>query len=308
MKFLIDTDIGSDVDDAFALYALLKLVPNDVIGITTVYGNACLRAKISQKLVNSMCLEIPVICGENTPIYSPENIWLTGYEGKEILTEEEFQKEFKSPKSAPEFIVEQIEKHKNNISIIAIGPLTNIAKALEINPEIKNFISNFYFMGGAIYDPNPIPPVLKENKPYRAEASHNIKCDVGAAKKVIKAIPNIKFITNDVSHKATFSRRKIEKFLKKYKNDTEWLLAEMLKVWLDYKSKIYGYKIKSTVLHDVLTVAEALNLNFIDYLKGDIEILDNGETKFYYKKGSHLFSYKFDDLAFKNWLYDLLGI
>ena len=110
-KFLLDTDIGSDVDDAFALLALLKLVPERLIGVTTAYGCAELRAKIAKKLIETTGHNIPVVAGESSPLSSPQPIHLTGREGFGVLTEEEREKpleDFGIETNAPEFIAKQV--------------------------------------------------------------------------------------------------------------------------------------------------------------------------------------------------------
>jgi purine nucleosidase len=117
-KFLLDTDIGSDVDDAFALLTLLKLVPERLIGVTTAYGCAELRAKITKKLIEAAGYDIPVVAGESSPIGSPQPIHLTGKEGFGVLTKEEIEKPIESfgiETNAPEFIVKQVTNYPGEV-------------------------------------------------------------------------------------------------------------------------------------------------------------------------------------------------
>ena len=304
-KFLLDTDIGSDVDDAFALLALLKLVPERLIGVTTAYGCAELRAKIAKKLIETTGHNIPVVAGESSPLSSPQPIHLTGREGCGVLTEEEREKpleDFGIETNAPEFIVKQVTSNPGEVILICIAPLTNIARAIEIEPKLGKYLKGLFFMGGGITFDSPTPKELRAGQTYRAIPSYNVEQDVEAAKKVISSIPLIRFITNDVTLHTKFARRRVEKFLRKKKNRAEALVANMLRVWLNYRSELFGFPVRVTYLHDVLTVAEALGMGFVSYAQGEVEVTNRGETLFTVGSGNHLVGHQVDRLSFLNWI------
>ncbi len=283
MKFLLDTDIGSDIDDALALLTLLKLSPESLVGVTTVYACADLRAKIACKLLKKAGYKIPVIAGESQPLFSPEPLWTTGHEGDGILTLEERNsslEEWGIPHGAAKFIVEQAFKYKNELILLCIAPLTNIALAMKIEPRLPHYVHRVFFMGGGITHEAPLPSKLMPNKIYRAQPSHNILMDVEAARIVFQQFPKIHLITNDVTSKVWWGRRRIEKFLRTSQEGAELLVAQMLRVWLRYRSELFGHPVHSVCLHDVLTVTEALKGGWVDYIKGQLEINSDGSTHF----------------------------
>jgi len=86
MKALLDTDIGSDVDDALALLLLLRLNEPELVGLTTVYGDVRTRAKVARKILDAAEVDAPVHCGAGKPIRTNEAIWHSGTEGSGVLS------------------------------------------------------------------------------------------------------------------------------------------------------------------------------------------------------------------------------
>ncbi|HEW91772.1 MAG TPA: nucleoside hydrolase, partial [Thermotogaceae bacterium] len=82
-RIIIDTDTGTDVDDAVAITLALKSPELKVEGITTVYGNTLLRAQIVLKLLKLMGInDVPVAAGIEKPLLRERDIWWPGHEGK----------------------------------------------------------------------------------------------------------------------------------------------------------------------------------------------------------------------------------
>ena len=143
-KLIIDTDIGTDGDDALALaYALASGV--DIALITTVHGNTQVRAKVAQHLIHLMGYTIPVIAGEQKPIKQSQIFW-TGIEGYGVPAMPDL------PDHGVESIIQCVNEFKNNMSIVAIGPLTNIALALQKDPGLEKRINHLYIMGNAVHE------------------------------------------------------------------------------------------------------------------------------------------------------------
>jgi purine nucleosidase len=88
---LVDTDIGSDIDDALALLLLLHLEDVALLGITTVYGNVALRAKIARRILEAAGQAVPVVVGTGVPMSSPLPVWHMGVEGVGLLNDDEAQ-------------------------------------------------------------------------------------------------------------------------------------------------------------------------------------------------------------------------
>lgn len=169
-KIILDTDIGDDIDDAYAL-ALLMNQPNmKVLGVTTAFGPTRQRADLAAKLLKVMGHgDVPVYAGRPTDKKpTKQHDWAKGYAGKNLKTE-----------PAVEFLRREIERAPGEITLCAIGPLTNLGDLLTRYPETKPKIKRIVIMGGAVYvgyGTNPKP-----------EPEWNIKCDVAAARAVYES-------------------------------------------------------------------------------------------------------------------------
>ena len=167
---LLDSDIGSDVDDALALSVLLGSPEVDLVGVTTVYGDTTVRARLAARLIDLATAgkKVPVIPGAQMPL-SGRPVWWAGHEGKafdDLDTQPISQR-----RDAAEFLAEAAAAHPGQISLLAIGPLTNIANAMRIDPAFARNIGHLHVMGGHFGHPAPA-------------AEHNIICDVDAAREV----------------------------------------------------------------------------------------------------------------------------
>jgi purine nucleosidase len=179
---ILDTDIGTDVDDAMAL-SLAALCPDfEILGVTTVHADAPLRARIARKLLDQAGrTDVPVIPGASQPLRMPlpENFtWmprLRGHEGVGILQGEELLPSANPDATADDaanFIIEQVAQRPGEVSLIAIGMLTNMGRALQLEPRLVDWISDLTLMGGLIYPEKfPFPPMLETNLNADPEAA-----------------------------------------------------------------------------------------------------------------------------------------
>ena len=117
-KVIIDTDIGDDVDDAFALALAVKSPELRVLGVTTTFGDTEARAKITDRFLGEVGrADIPVMAGKATATKNPMSqtkIWRGGHFVKA------------SHGDAVTFLLDQIRKYPGEITLIAIGPLMNV--------------------------------------------------------------------------------------------------------------------------------------------------------------------------------------
>lgn len=166
-QIILDTDIGTDVDDSIALLQILSDLNDRSLFLTTVYGNTSLRSQIASSYIELTGCTIPVFTGEGEPL-SKREIFYSGFEGKqfEILDERHVKKS-----SANEVISSLINENPET-TVVAIGPLTNLAIAVLHDPMIANKIKHAYVMGGR----------FETGKP-----EHNILCDDEAAKIVFQS-------------------------------------------------------------------------------------------------------------------------
>jgi inosine-uridine nucleoside N-ribohydrolase len=140
-KIIIDTDIGDDVDDAFALALAVRSPELQLLGVTTTFGDTEARAKIADRFLGEVGrAEIPVLAGKATGTKNPMSQRRYG--------ESHFAKA--SHGDAVEFLLEQIRKYPGEITLIAIGPLMNVGAAIDKDAATFRKLKRVVLMGGSI--------------------------------------------------------------------------------------------------------------------------------------------------------------
>ena len=266
-KVIISTDIGSDVDDTYAIVLALKSPELEVKAITTVYGDTVLRAKIVYKLLKLMNnSDVPVYAGRRLPLTSyltgNKEIWLTGHEGEGILTEEDLKIPVPS-KDAVDAIVEQVMENPGEITLISIGPLTNIAAAIIAKPEITNKIKRIVMMGGVAH-------IFNESNLDLPPVEHNVHCDPLAAAIVFGSGIPITMIGANVTLNVPINDHILNEIKKKSTSLTN-VLARLTEIWWEF----LGQRISH--LHDALPVAFCVDPSIFELVKCDVSILLDGE-------------------------------
>jgi len=175
-KIIIDTDIGDDVDDAFALALAVKSPELQVLGVTTTFGDTEARAKIVDRFLGEVGrAEIPVLAGKATATKNPMSQRRYGEGGH-------FAKS--SHGDAVDFLLEQIRKYPGQITLVAIGPLMNVGAAIDKDAATFRKLKRVVLMGGSIRRgygdlgyTAPVPPMPE----------WNILNDVASAQKLFAA-------------------------------------------------------------------------------------------------------------------------
>lgn len=163
-KVIIDCDPG--IDDALAIILALKSKEIEVIGITTVSGNveSLQGAKNALKVLKLLGrLDIPVYLGESKPI-KRELVTAQDTHGEDGLGEtflEEVSSEY-IRENGVDFILNTLKNHEN-VSIIALGPLTNLCRAIEKDSESFHRVKEIVSMGGAYKSHGNCSPVAEFN-------------------------------------------------------------------------------------------------------------------------------------------------
>jgi inosine-uridine nucleoside N-ribohydrolase len=145
-KILLDTDIGSDIDDAVCLAYLLANPACDLLGVTTVSGEAEKRAQMVSAMCRVAGKEIPIFPGRERPLL-PGKKWQPQAPQAAQLSHWPHQTEF--PKGqAVEFMRRTILAHPGEVILLAIGPLTNVAALLAADAEIFGLLKGLVLMCG----------------------------------------------------------------------------------------------------------------------------------------------------------------
>jgi len=141
-KVIIDTDIGDDIDDAFALALALRSPELEILGISTTFGDTEARAKIVDRFLGEAGrTDIPVVTGTPTHTTNVMNQRRYGEAGH-------FAKAVHG--NAVDFILEQIRRYPGQITLIAIGPLMNVGALIDKDPTTFLKLKRVVMMGGSI--------------------------------------------------------------------------------------------------------------------------------------------------------------
>lgn len=171
-KVILDTDIGDDIDDAYALTLALHSPELELLGVTTAWGDTALRARLAARLlVAAGNGNIPVATGVATQSKTDftQRAWAAAGPAE-------------ARRDAVDFLLAQARRYPHQVTLIAIAPLTNIGAAIDRDPADFRLLKRVVLMGGSVYrgygdlQATPAPP---------PEAEYNIAMDPGAARKLL---------------------------------------------------------------------------------------------------------------------------
>lgn len=261
-RIIIDTDIGDDIDDAYAIALAVKMQKFDILGVTTVYRNSEQRAKIASALLMALGRsDVGVYAGRDYPYkekFRIEDFEETLPDGRPVIPHyfEEFGSAPVRSQGAAEFIAEQAEKFPGEIVVVAIGPLTNLAEVCQKYPAAFAKLDRIVCMGGAFSG---------------EKAEWNIRCDPEAAAAVLGSGVPISFVGLDVTAHTYLNGKDVQE-VTSGKGEAFGLLNKMLGKWMD------SHPGRNPTMHDALTVAEVVG-GFCRYDERRIEIPLEGNER-----------------------------
>jgi purine nucleosidase len=198
-KLLLDTDIGSDIDDAVCLAYLLAQPKCELLGITTVSGEPVQRAMLASALCQVVGRQVPIFPGAEAPLLGrqrqprvPQASALARW-----AHEERFPRG-----QAVEFLRQTIRAHPGEITLLAIGPMTNIALLFAIDPDLPTLLKSLVLMCGvftqrlpgvgplewnAICDPHAAAMVYRASVPRHRSIGLDVTCQVTRAADLVRA-------------------------------------------------------------------------------------------------------------------------
>lgn len=240
-KIIIDTDIGTDVDDMLAVaYALESGL--DVALITTVHGDAKLRAQIARTFTNMLGRgDIPIAAGESSSLVLKQLYW-TGVE-KNITVDPQLP----IREDGVDAFAECVYQNKHQINVVSIAPMTNIAKAFQRYPDLPQYINHIYIMGNAICARD----LDGSEQFFLNYRSHNFKVDPHAVDIVFAADVPKTIITTDVCKKNHFASDDFDKLNKPWNSVMAYLRASW-ENWADYSMYDVAYLYDPLVIHHLI--------------------------------------------------------
>ncbi len=250
-KVIFDTDIADDVDDAYAL-ALVCATPNfQLLGVTTTFGQTHERAQVTAKLLNALGRKaVPVYAGRTgSAKIGRQYEWAKGYNSASIRS-----------LAADEFLYQSIKANPGEVTIIAVGALTNVGDLLTKHPDVKGLIKAVYIMGGAVHiGYNGKPPAIAE---------WNIKCDVEAARKLFASGVPVVMAGLESTAMMQLDEERQKKLFAKGSVSTD-ALAALTNLWGNHVPTLF----------DPVAVAAAGGVSFWETETMHIEVDDQAVTK-----------------------------
>ena len=250
-KVILDTDIGNNVDDAYALTLLVSLQKAKLLGVTTVSGATEQRAQLAAKLLMKLgSSTIPVYAGR--PNDQPMNglyEWALGFHSTSLQ---------KVP--AVEFLHEQIQRFPGEITLVAIGPLTNLGDLFLRYPQTARQVKHIVAMGGALnvgYDGQP--PAVPE---------YNVKSDPIAAQVVFQSGAPLTMVGLDATVMMQLDEARQAQLFALGTPATD-ALGALTALWGD----------RIPTLFDPMAVACALGYRFADDEPHHVVVEDDGLTR-----------------------------
>jgi inosine-uridine nucleoside N-ribohydrolase len=237
VKVVLDTDIGTDIDDAWALGYALKSPTFQLLGVTVSDADTPQRARMAAKLLHRLGrTDVPVAVGRKTAAVPPDRI------DYQFTWAEDFVAYKPVATPAADFLADLIRKNPREITLVAVGPLQNIGDLVKQHPDVVPLVKRVVLMGGSIganyYGPAPV-------------AEWNVKLAIPEAQAVYSAAWPVTIVPLDSTSYVRLEDRERDALLKS-RTPLVIALEALLRLWADRPTS-------RMTLHDQLAIAEAQN-------------------------------------------------
>ncbi|MBB3317817.1 inosine-uridine nucleoside N-ribohydrolase [Rhizobium sp. BK181] len=266
-KVIYDTDPG--VDDAMALLFLHRHPDIDLIGITTVFGNASVETTTRNALFLKREWNIPAPVAKGASVTvdptREERAWPTFVHGENGLGNIEVPETVDlplDPRPAHRFIIDTVRANPGEVRLVAVGRMTNLAMAIKEDPEIAGLVKDVVIMGGNFYVPGNVSPV--------AEA--NIHGDPEAADIVLTAPWKVAVIGLDVTAITTMSRSYLADIAAKGDGAVK-LLNDLSQDYIDF----YKHAVEDGMMvHDSCACVYVVAPELFSIISGPVRVVCGG--------------------------------
>lgn len=234
-KVLLDTDIGTDIDDAWAVGYALKSPSFELLGVTVTDADTPARARIACKLLERLGrTDVPVAVGRQTSAVPPQRV------DYQFTWAEDFQTYKPVTTPAVEFLADTIRRNPGEVTLIAVGPLQNIGDLVRLHPDVVPLVKRVVLMSGSVganaWSAAPV-------------AEWNVKLAIPEAQAVYAARWPLTIVPLDSTTYVQLQDRERET-LRKAGTPLVRALEALLRLWADNPGS-------RMTLHDQLAVAEA---------------------------------------------------
>lgn len=253
LPLILDTDIGSDVDDALALAFALRHPGIDLRAVTTVSGDVVRRAEIAKKLLQIAGRDdIEVCAGAAVEPPAGRHPW-AGHEGEGLLDKDESVEV--SERDGVSLLLSQ--SGVPGIEVATVGMQTNLAAALNRDPSLVERLGHVTVMGGVF------APVQTQRGTAPPSIDHNLNCDPRGALRSLNAGLRVMYVPVDVTVHTPLSQDQADRLRK---GDALCrALTRLIDVWMRVTAGVDGRAPSdpAALLHDPLAVACTIDRSFV---------------------------------------------
>jgi purine nucleosidase len=257
----VDTDIGlgtpgAEIDDAAALIMLMTSPGLTLLGAGSIFGNVpCGDALVNLCRLQSFFNRSDILSGRGTNKPLIENMewfsgWLSSY-GETLPFEVS-----KNLPTSTHLMIDLVKEHPHQVTILAIGPLTNLALAVQLEPDFIPLVKEVVAMGGSFGSKQEIP-------------EFNMHCDPEAADIVFNAGWNLKLVGINITGQVKYTRKEFASL--KGSHSATLLLQKMAPGWIDRMEEM-GWEHGGCALHDAIPVAYLLNQSLLTFNNTGVKV------------------------------------
>jgi inosine-uridine nucleoside N-ribohydrolase len=265
MKVILDTDPGTDIDDAWAIAFVIQHAGFEPLGVTVTDADTPARGRIACKLLHQAGQgNLPVAVGRQTPTPA-------GRIDYQFSWAEDFTAVRPVPASAADFIVEQVKRYPGQVTLIAVGPLQNLADALRKEPRLGDYCKRVVLMSGCIYG--------TASDPSKPRPEWNVVASRADAQLVYGAGLPLTIVPLDATTRVQLQESERDR-VRRHRSPLTTALEALYRLWLS------GPNSRMT-LHDQLAVAEAASPGTFFAKKENLQLRvdDQGYTRIDAQRG-----------------------
>lgn len=255
-RIVIDTDIGTDVDDLWTLAMVPGLTGVDLAAVTLVYGDTDLRARMASSVLAMMGVDVPVHRGRERPLSGKTVVW-AGHEGAGVPGIDEASYD---PADAVDALIALAAAESGALEVVAIGPLTNIAAAIQRDSAFVQNVKRLVVMGGEFQIGWP---------------EHNFTCDVEATRIVIGSGAPITIVPLDQTLKVAVHEHDIDRIAQAHPIGP--LMADQARTFWRWLSGLRaGLPDDRSWAHDPLTLLALAEPGLFTFTRMAVEVQPDG--------------------------------
>ncbi len=230
VKIILDTDIGTDVDDALALALALNSPEIELLAVSVVSTQVSLRARLAAKILRVWGREDVAVAAGSADTFDGKPTCASRVNQAGVLREDDSI----PPDNGIELIIDTIKSRPGEVTLVSIGALTNVATAFQQAPELADNVQRLVMMAGAVE--------------HERKIEYNVRCDPAAAAYVLDLPVEKVLVPLDVTTGCKYRRHRHTE-LSNAGTECSALIWQMIQAWQQTTGRI------EPTLHDPLAVA-----------------------------------------------------